>query len=81
MKIFIILPFFVFVGLSCSNPGKREESDRKNLFQAQFFYERGFSGRAMSHAKKIKKSSPRYEEAQEWVRRVEEDNAGAEFAD
>ena len=81
MKIFVILPFFVFAGLSCSNPGKVEESDRKNLFQAEFFYERGFTGRALTHAKKIKKSSPRYAEAQEWVRRIEEDSAEAEFAD
>ena len=78
---FFVFPFLVFSAASCSNPAKAEEFDRKNLFQAQFFHERGFTARALSHAKKIKKSSPRYDEAQEWVQRIEEENAEEEFGD
>jgi hypothetical protein len=33
------------------------------------------------HAERIKKSSPRYAEAQEWVRRIEEDRTAAEFGE
>ena len=73
MKSFFIILFFAFTGLSCSNPGKAEESDRKNLYQAQFFYEQGFPGRALEHAKRIKKSSPRFDEARELIDRIEGD--------
>ncbi|MDA7866034.1 hypothetical protein N9A70_04600 [Akkermansiaceae bacterium] len=81
MKFLVIVPFVLFAGLSCSNPGKVEEADRKNLFQAEFFYERGFTARALMHAERIKKSSPRYAEAQEWVRRIEGDRTAAEFGE
>ena len=79
MKVFFILPLFAFFGLSCSNPGKQEEFDRKNLYQAQFFYEQGFPGKAMERANRIKKSSPRYGEALDWIDRIEMDGLGPAF--
>jgi len=81
MKTLLIISFFAFTGLSCSNPGKAEEFDRKNLYQAQFFYEQGFPGRALEHANRIKKTSPRYDEAREWVDRIEGDEMEPEFAE
>jgi hypothetical protein len=79
MRATLILLLLAFAISSCSNPGKAEEADRKNLYQAEFFYENGAYGRALSAAKKIKKSSPRYSEAQELIRRIEPKSADDEF--
>lgn len=78
MKIItlLLLPFLV---LSCSNPMKAEESDRKNLYQTEFFFDGGFYGRALMHAKKVKKSSPRFQEAQEWIQRIQSGTEEPEF--
>ena len=70
MKISLICLTIVGVA-SCANPIKEAEDDRRNLFQTQFFYERGFPGRALESAGKVKKSSPRYPEAREWIDRIE----------
>lgn len=80
MKFLLIVPFFAFSGISCSNPGKAEESDRKNLYQAQFFLEQGFPGRALQHAKRIKETSPRYDEAQELMLRIEGGSEEPDFS-
>lgn len=80
MKYLLIVSFLLFSGISCSNPGKAEESDRKNLYQAQFFLEQGFPGRALQHAKRIKETSPRYEEAQELIFRIEGDSVEPDFS-
>jgi hypothetical protein len=77
MRLFLILPFLAC--FSCSSPEQKEESDRKNLYQAQFFYEQGFPGKAMEKAKQIKESSPRYDEARDWIDRVEMDNLGPAY--
>ena len=79
MKFLLIIPFCG--GLSCSSPGKKEEFERKNIYQAQFYYERGFPGRALKCAQRIKKSSPRYFEAQEWIARIEGDSLGPGFSE
>jgi len=76
MKRFVILPLVALAGFSCSNPGKAEESDRKNIYQAQFFYEQGFPGKALEKARQVKESSPRYDEAREWIERIEGEALG-----
>lgn len=77
MKVLLFCPLlFCF---SCSSAGKKEEFDRKNLFQTQFFYEQGFPGKALERAKRIKKSSPRYGEALEWIERIELDQLGPAY--
>ena len=81
MKSLLVIPFLAFVGLSCSNPGKAEEFERKNLYQAQFFYEQGFPGRALEHAKRIKKSSSRFHEAQELIETIENESIEPGFVD
>ena len=77
MRLFLILPLFAF--LSCSTQAQKEELDRKNLYQAQFFYEQGFPGKAMERAKRIKESSPRYGEARDWIDRVEMESLGPAY--
>lgn len=77
MRVFLSLPLLLC--FSCSNPGKRAEFDRKNLFQTEFFYEQGFPGKALERAKRIKKSSPRYGEALEWIERIELDSLGPAY--
>ena len=76
MKRLLILPFFTFAGVSCSNPAAVEESDRKNIYQAQFFYEQGFPGKALEKASQVKESSPRYGEARDWIDRIEGEALG-----
>jgi len=78
MKKVLIPLSFAIVVTSCSNPGKAEEFDRKNLYLAEFFYDGGFYGRALMHAGRIKKSSPQYPQAREWVRRIEVETEGPE---
>jgi len=77
MKFFLALPLLVC--LSCSTAEKKEESDRRNLYQAQFFYEQGFIGKAKERAERIKKSSPRYDEALGWIERIEMDRLGPAY--
>ncbi len=76
---FTLFPLMAFFGLSCSTTGQKEEFDDKNLYQAQFFYEQGFPGKAVERARRIKESSPRYYEAQEWIDRIETDRLGPAY--
>ncbi len=66
IRILHILPISVLI--SCASSEKRAEQDRQNIFFAEFYYEQGFPGRSLSHAKKIKPDSPHYTDAQEWIR-------------
>ncbi len=77
--LFALFTLSLLLCFSCSNPGKKEESDRKNIYQAQFFYEQGFPGKALERARRIKKSSPRYGEARDWIERIEMDSLGPAF--
>lgn len=71
----------LILGVSCSNTAKREEADRRNLYKAEFFYEAGAYGESIAAAKKVKKSSPRYREAQEWIQRIQEETVEPDFSD
>ncbi len=77
MKLLFAIPCLLC--FSCSNAAKKEEFDRKNLYQAQFFYEQGFTGKAMERAQRIKKTSPRYGEALDWIERIEMDSLGPAY--
>lgn len=70
IRVFILLPLCLFA--SCSNPGKKAEQDRRNIYFAEFYYEQGLPARSLSHAQKIKPESPHYAAAQEWISRVNE---------
>ena len=66
LKTSFMLFSFVIIS-SCANSEKRAERDRQNIFFAEFYYEQGFPGRSLSHARKIKPDSPHYADAQEWI--------------
>ena len=71
MKKTLIFALLVLPVVSCSNSSKAEEKDRRNLYLAEFFYDSGAYGKSLESAKKVKKSSPRYQEAQEWIQRIQ----------
>jgi len=77
MKLLLLIPCCCC--LACSNSANKEEADRKNLYQTQFFYEQGFPGKAKERAQRIKKSSSRYDEALEWIERIETDDLGPAY--
>jgi len=70
-RFLVLIPLCAF--LSCSNPGKKAEDDRRNIHLAQFFYEQGVPSKSVAHAKKIKSDSPHYATAQEWISRASEE--------
>ena len=75
IRTFILLSLCLLP--SCSNPGKRAEEDRRNIYFAEFYYEQGLPARSLSHAQKIKENSPHYTAAQGWIRRVNEEGQEA----
>ena len=75
IRLLNLLPLCLLA--SCSNPGKRAEEDRRNIYFAEFYYEQGLPARSLSHAQKIKPESPHYPAAQEWISRVNEEGEEA----
>ncbi|YCM42773.1 hypothetical protein V2O64_15810 [Verrucomicrobiaceae bacterium 227] len=71
IRLLLLIPACLLT--SCSNPGKRAEQDRRNIYFAEFYHEQGLPGRSVSHAQKIKKDSPHYAAAQEWISRANEE--------